>query len=104
MFMRDLRSVRFDPEYTPGAVNAINVCLRVEPSEKVTIITDEACLEIAASLVAELDRLGAPHNDFVLEDIAARPMSDMPQPILDDMETSQVSIYAVVAQRNELKT
>ncbi len=28
----------------------------------------------------------------------------MPQPVLDDMESSQVSIFAVVAQKNELRT
>jgi len=90
--MRDLKNVSFDPEYAQGARNAIEVCLRVEPAEKVTLITDEACLEIAASLVAELDRVGAAHHDFVLEDIAPRPLTDMPKAVLDDMESSQVSI------------
>jgi leucyl aminopeptidase (aminopeptidase T) len=36
--------------------------------------------------------------------MAQRPLVDMPQPVLDDMETSQVSIFAVVAQKNELRT
>jgi len=94
----------FDPELTPGARNAVNVCLRIQPSEKVTVITDLACREIAASIVAEIEKLGAPHHVFVLEEITARPMTDMPQVILDDMETSDVSIYAVQAQPNELRT
>jgi len=94
----------FDPELTPGARNAVNVCLRIQPFEKVTVITDLACREIAASIVAEIEKVGAPHHVFVLEEIVARPMSDMPQPILDDMETSDVSIYAVQAQANELRT
>ncbi len=54
--MSDLRTVPFDPEYIPGAHNAVHVCLRIQPDEKVTLITDHACLEIAASLAAELDR------------------------------------------------
>jgi aminopeptidase len=94
----------FDPEYTEGARNAVNVCLRIQPTEKVTVIADDACREIAASIVYELDQLGAPYNAFILEEIAERPMSDMPAVILEDMETSDVSIYAVVAQANELKT
>ena len=94
----------FDPELTPGARNAVNVCLRIQPSEKVTVITDLACQEIAASIVQEIEKLGAPYHAFVLEEITARPMSDMPQVILDDMETSDVSIYAVQAQANELRT
>jgi len=102
--MTDLRSVPFDPEFAPGAHNAVHVCLRIRPDEKVTVITDRACLEIAASIVAELGRLGAPYRTFVLEELASRPMADMPAAVLEDMETSQVSIYAVVAQANELRT
>ena len=102
--MTSLRSIPFDPEYAPGAHNAVEVCLRVQPSEKVTVITDQASLEIAASLAAELEKLGAPYRAFVLEDLASRPLADMPAPVLEDLETSQVSIFAVVAQRNELRT
>jgi leucyl aminopeptidase (aminopeptidase T) len=76
----------------------------VQPSEKVTLITDRACEEIAASLVAELDECGCPYRTFVLEELAPRPLAEMPQVILDDMATSQVSIFAVQAQANELKT
>jgi len=102
--MNNLRAIPFDPEYTPGARNAVNVCLRIQPREKVTLITDLACLEIAASLAAELDAIGASYRPFVLEELAARPLRDLPAPILEDLETSQVSIYAVVAQTNELRT
>ncbi len=94
----------YDPAYTIGANNAVNVCLRIQPTEKVTVIADRACLEIAASLADALERLGVEYHPFVLEDMAPRPLVDMPQPILDDLETSQVSIFAVQAQRNELKT
>src|SRR3984957_3127492 len=94
----------FDPEYIQGAHNAVHVCLRIQPEEKVTLITDWACQEIAASLAAELDTVGSPYNTFVLEELAQRPLIDMPRPVLDDMETSQVSIFAVVAQKNELRT
>ncbi len=99
-----LEGVPFDPELTAGARNAVRVCLRIEPWEKVTVITDEASLEIAASLARELRELGVVHRAFVLEDCAPRPLVDMPREILDDMETSQVSIFAVRAQSNELKT
>jgi aminopeptidase len=96
--------IPFDPEFSQGARNAVNVCLRVQPEEKVTLITDRACLEIAASLAAELDKLGSPYNTFVLEELSERPLVDMPRLVLDDMESSQVSIFAVVAQKNELRT
>jgi len=96
--------VSFDPEFTPGARNAVSVCLRVQPHEKVCVITDETTLEIAASIVHELEQLGAPYRVWVLEDLAPRPLKDLPKEILDDLETSQVSIFAVWAQKNELRS
>ena len=101
---RDLSTLSFDPELTPGARNAVEVCLRIQPSEKVTVITDEATREIAASLVRELETLGAPYRAWILEELAPRPLTDLPREILDDLETSQVSIFAVQAQTNELKS
>jgi aminopeptidase len=97
-----INQVSFDPEFIPGARNAVNVCLRVQPHEKVCVITDEATIEIAASIVSELEKLGAPYRAWVLEDLAARPLKDLPREVLEDLETSQVSIFAVQAQRNEL--
>src|SRR5947199_10379327 len=97
---QQLSTLTFDPELTPGARNAVNVCLRVQPTEKVTVITDEATKEIAASLVRELEALGAPYHAWILEELAARPLTDLPGEIAEDMQTSQVSIFAVQAQTN----
>jgi len=101
---RQLSSLPFDPELTPGARNAVKVCLRIHPLEKVTVITDEATREIAASIVRELEDLGAAYRAWVLEDLSPRPLIDLPQEIADDLATSQVSIFAVQAQANELKS
>jgi aminopeptidase len=91
-----------DPELLPGARNAIRVCLAVQPFERVTVITDRACEEIAASLVHEIEQVGAPCRAFVLEDLAPRPLTAFPAIVADDMERSQVSIFAVHVQSNEL--
>jgi len=99
-----LRNLPFDSELTPGARNAVRVCLRIQPSEKVTIITDNVTREIAASLVQELEQTGATFNAFVLEELAARPLIALPVEILEDLETSQVSIFAVQVQPNELRS
>jgi aminopeptidase len=101
---QQLSTLSFDPELTPGARNAVNVCLRIQPSEKVTLITDDATREIAASLVHELENLGAPYRAWVLEELSHRPLGDLPPEIADDLDTSQVSIFAVQAQANELKS
>ncbi len=96
--------IPFDPEYSAGAFNAVNVCLRVKPSEQVCVITDEATIEIAAAIVAELENMGASYRAWVLEDLAPRPLKDLPREILDDLEVSQVSIFAVQVQTNELRS
>lgn len=101
---KQLRNVPFDPEFTPGAFNAVNVCLRIQPSEQVCVITDDATSEIAASIVAELDKIGAPYHAWILEEHSSRPLVDMPREILDDLQHSQVSIFAVQAQTNELRS
>ena len=101
---RQLNKIPFDAEFTPGARNAVNVCLRIQPQEQVCVITDEATLEIAAAIVAELEKLGAPYHARVLEELAERPLKDMPSEVREDLETSQVSIFAVQAQTNELRS
>ena len=56
-----------DAELAPGARNAIKVCLRLQPDERITIITDEATREIAASLQMEVEEIGSEHAVFILE-------------------------------------
>src|SRR5215212_7495944 len=93
---------KYAPELAPGAYNAIHTCLRLQPEERVTVITDLETLEIAAALVREIEGAGAEHRTFVLEDHAPRPLAFMPKEILDDLELSQVSIFAAQAHRGEL--
>ncbi|MBC7928321.1 MAG: aminopeptidase [Bryobacteraceae bacterium] len=97
-------NVPFDPELKPGAGNAVEACLRIQAHEKTTLITDRACLEIGSALADALESRGLRYNAFVLEELASRPLKDMPAEVLADMETSDVSIFAVKAQHNELRT
>jgi aminopeptidase len=97
-----LRATPFDPELSPGARNAVECCLRIQPDEKVTLITDRACVEIASSIADQLEQRSIAYHAWMLEELAPRPLKDMPRAILDDLETSQVSIFAVRAQENEL--
>lgn len=99
-----LLDLSFDPSLSPGARNAVRTCLRVAEEEKTTIITDLASLEIAASLARELDQVAPHYRVWVLEEVAARPLIDMPREVLADMETSDVSIFAVYAQQGELRS
>ncbi|MDQ3546564.1 MAG: aminopeptidase [Verrucomicrobiota bacterium] len=91
-----------DAELATGARNAIRDCLRLQPNERITIITDEATRDIAAALQTEVEKVGAEHAVFILEEMAERPLEGMPQAVLDDLATSQVSIFCAQAQRGEL--
>jgi leucyl aminopeptidase (aminopeptidase T) len=94
----------FDKDLAPGARNAIRVCLNIQPHERVTLVADRECEDIAASLAHEIEAVGAPYKAFILEDVAPRPLVDLPPLIAADMELSQVSILAVHVQPNELKS
>src|SRR2546430_16563915 len=91
-----------DLELIPGARNAVDVCLRLKPRERITIITDAATREIAAALQSEVKRIGSEYSLFVLEHHARRPLKYMPEIILDDLALSQVSIFAGQTQPGEL--
>ncbi|MBA3273253.1 MAG: aminopeptidase [Chthoniobacterales bacterium] len=97
-----LSTETLDPELVPGARNAIRDCLRLKPEERMTIITDEATADIAAALQAEVEEVGSECAVFVLENYAPRPLTGMPEVILEDLAKSQVSIFASVTQRGEL--
>jgi leucyl aminopeptidase (aminopeptidase T) len=99
-----LLSLPYPDEFIPGARSAVTTCLRIASEEKVTLITDRATEPIAAALAAQLAALGCPWSAFLLEDLAPRPLLDMPAAILADMESSQVSIFAVQVQPNELRS
>src|SRR5881392_1351133 len=97
-------TVTIDPELQPGARNAIRDCLRLKPDERITIITDEVTRDIAAALQSEVEEVGADHSVFVLEEHAERPLTDMPEVVLEDLAQSQVSIFCAQSQRGELRS
>ncbi len=94
--------INIDPELIPGARNAVRVCLQLKPSERVTIITDEATADIAVALRSEVEQIGSECSLFTLEHHARRPLRFMPEIILEDLATSQVSIFAAQSQPGEL--
>src|SRR5450432_3215249 len=65
-----LLSLDYPAEFKPGAISAVTTCLRISPSEKVTLITDRVTEPIAAALAAQLAECGCSWDAFVLEDLA----------------------------------
>ena len=91
-------------DLTPGAWNAVNVCLSVQAGEKVTLITDRSSEEIGAVIHREILKTGAACSVFLLEDFGPRPHRAMPREILDELGGSQVSVFVVQGQPGELVT
>jgi aminopeptidase len=92
----------FSPELEAGARNAIEVCLAIQPSERVALIADEASREVAASLAAALEAVGAPVESMLIEQIAARPLTQAPPEILDALERADAGILCVHPLQGEL--
>jgi leucyl aminopeptidase (aminopeptidase T) len=89
-----------DPELLPGARNAIETCLAVEPQERVALIADQASRTVAASLEAAL--AGRSWQGYLLEDLAPRPLAAVPPEVLEALETCDVGILCVQPQEGEL--
>src|ERR1700742_1519188 len=74
MTATDLLHIAYPAEFAQGAQSAVTTCLRIEPAEKVTLITDRATEQIAASIGEQLEARGCAWNAFLLEDLAPRPL------------------------------
>jgi aminopeptidase len=86
----------------PGAKNAIETCLNVQPRERVALIADEASRAVAASLASALATRHAEFTGLLLEDFGPRPIKAAPQPILEALETADVGIMCMTPQPGEL--
>src|SRR5262249_58905337 len=86
----------------PGARNAIRTCLRVQPDERVAIVTDRETDEIATALADQVREVGAPVDVLIMEDYGARPMLVLPPAIEAALERATVSIYAGQPKEGEL--
>lgn len=103
MTQRDLSAVTYDPDFLEGAHSAVFTCLRVQPGERVVLITDESALPIGAALREQFVAAGADLATFVLEDLAERPLTSLPEPIAAALGSASVSCFAAEAQPGELQ-
>src|ERR1700732_1986766 len=90
------------PEWMPGARNAVETCLGVRPGEQVALIADEASRAVAASIAAALDDRRARYTGLLLEDYGPRPMSNAPADVLQALETADVGVMCMTPQPGEL--
>src|SRR5262245_25247693 len=99
--LTELPSV-YAEDLAPGARNAVRTCLKIQPHERVALVTDLETEEIASSLADQVRQVGAELDVHVMEDYGARPMLAMPDAIRRGLETADVSIYAGQPKTGEL--
>jgi aminopeptidase len=99
--LTELPSV-YAEDLVPGARNAVRTCLRIQPREKVALVTDLETEEIAASLADQVRQVGADPDIHVMEDYGPRPMLAVPPEINRALEKADVSIYAGQPKAGEL--
>jgi leucyl aminopeptidase (aminopeptidase T) len=92
----------FSPDLAPGAHNAIGICLAIHPQERVALIADEASREVAASLAAALEEVGAPTECLLIEQLASRPLTGAPRAVLEALERADAGILCVQPLQGEL--
>lgn len=92
----------YGADLQPGARNAIQTCLRVQPEEHVTILTDAHTAEIARSLADQVRQVGASGELHIMEDYGERPMLELPMAVREAFERSDVTIYAGQPKTGEL--
>jgi aminopeptidase len=85
-----------------GARNAVEVCLGIRPDERVALIADEASGEVAASIAAALDGVGASWDGVLIEQVAGRPLVGAPLAVLDALERADAGILCIQPRQGEL--
>jgi aminopeptidase len=85
-----------------GARNAVEVCLGIRPDERVALIADEASGEVAASIAAAIDDVGAPWDGVLIEQVAGRPLVGAPPAVLDALERADAGILCIQPRQGEL--
>src|SRR4051812_50178358 len=85
-----------------GARNAVEVCLAIQPDERVALIADEASGDVAATIAAALNEGGAPWNGVGIVRVAERPVKAAPAEGLGGLEDAGRRILCVHPQPGEL--
>jgi aminopeptidase len=90
------------PDLMPGARNAVETCLAVQPGEQVALIADKASSAVAASIALALEERRATFKGLLLEDFGPRPLKEAPPDVLDVLEKADVGVLCMNPQPGEL--
>ena len=93
-----------DSEVREGARNAVRVCMNVQASDRVLIVSDDETWEIGQALAEEAGETEAAVCLLRLEQYTSRPISGMPAGLLPQIDAfaPTVSFYAAASQPGEV--
>jgi aminopeptidase len=74
------------PEFEPGARNAVRVCLSIGHSDRVAVIEDRERSPIATAIRDEAASTGAMVRVWTMEEWVARPATELPRPLIDEIK------------------
>lgn len=92
-----------DPSLAQAGRMALEVCLAATAQDVVTVVADESCVPVVASMLAAAEALGAKNQAFLLERWGKRPLGRFPNEVFAAFEASQVTVLAVAPLAGELK-
>ncbi|MFH1454485.1 MAG: aminopeptidase [Armatimonadota bacterium] len=93
-----------------GAMQAVKNCLRLQPGEKVVIITDKETKFISDQILKNCEEVSPGNTQiFIMEDYGSRPEDGtnplkFPEVIGEALKTADVSFYCAQGKKGELKT
>jgi aminopeptidase len=88
----------------PGALQAVQNCLKVTKDDQMVIVTDEHSMDIASALLAATKKCTKHVTIFILEDFGERPLKAFPQEIGKALEKATVSIFAGESREGEIES
>ena len=91
-------------DFGPGARNAVRVCLNVSGADRVAVVRDRVCAEIADAIEEEVRATGAEIRSWTMEDHVKRPATEFPRAIADGILKFRptASYFIGSGQRGEL--
>ncbi len=88
-----------------GIKNAVQVCMGTQKEDRVFIITDQKTKVIGYALEQESKQIGAETKLILLEDYGLRPMTEIPDDLVQELIEFKPSMtyYAAESQEGEIK-
>ena len=94
-----------DEKFQLGIKNAVQVCMNVQPEDRVLVITDEKTDRIGSALTSESASAGAEARSVKLEELGSRPMTEVPESLSEIISEflPTVTFYAADSLEGEVK-